>query len=106
MEQTFHINFSKFDSPLEIADYFHTEGICKDCHRHFSVLVGTIFENTKVSLKKWFLAMYIVSCTKKGMSSCQLAREIKVTQNTAWFMLHKIRGLFGITDEFELDGEV
>ena len=140
MEQTFHINFSKFDSPLEIADYFHTEGICKaaiaqerwgdgaavcpycgcthtymtkegryickDCHRHFSVLVGTIFENTKVSLRKWFLAMYIVSCTKKGMSSCQLAREIKVTQKTAWFMLHKIRGLFGISDDIELDGEV
>ena len=139
MEQNIHINFSKFDSPIEIADYFHTEEICKkaiaqerwgdtvvcpycggthcymtaegryickDCHNHFSELVGTIFENTKVSLRKWFLAMYIVSCTKKGMSSCQLAREIKVTQKTAWFMLHKIRGLYGQSDATVLSGSV
>lgn len=80
--------------------------ICKGCQRKFSVLVGTIFENTKVSLRKWFLAMYKVASTKKGVSSHQLARDIEVTQKTAWFMLHKIRGLFGITDEIELDGEV
>ena len=139
MAQTFHINFSKFDSLLEIADYFHTDEICKqaiaqerwgdtvvcpycgsthcymtaegryickDCHCHFSELVGTIFENTKVSLRKWFLAMYIVSCTKKGVSSCQLSRDIKVTQKTAWFMLHKIRGLFGQNDSTVLSNEV
>lgn len=80
--------------------------ICKGCQRKLSVLVGTIFENTKVSLRKWFLAMYKVASTKKGVSSHQLARDIEVTQKTAWFMLHKIRGLFGITDEIELDGEV
>ena len=80
--------------------------ICKGCQRKFSVLVGTIFENTKVSLRKWFLAMYKVASTKKGVSSCQLARDLEITQKTAWFMLHKIRGLFGITDEVELDGEV
>ena len=139
MEQNIHINFSKFDSPIEIADYFHTEEICKqaiaqerwgdtvvcpycggthcymtaegryickDCHNHFSELVGTIFENTKISLRKWFLAMYTVSCTKKGMSSCQLARDIKVTQKTAWFMLHKIRGLYGQSDATVLSGSV
>ena len=80
--------------------------ICKGCQRKFSVTVGTIFENTKVSLRRWFLAMYKVASTKKGVSSHQLARDIEVTQKTAWFMLHKIRGLFGITDEIELDGEV
>ena len=80
--------------------------ICNDCNTHFSVTVGTIFENTKVSLRKWFLAMYLVSSHKKGVSSCQLARDIKVTQKTAWFMLHKIRGLFGITDETVLEGTV
>jgi transposase-like protein len=88
--------------------YMTKEGrfICKECSKHFSVTVGTIFENTKVSLRKWFLAMYKVASTKKGVSSHQLARDIEVTQKTAWFMLHKIRGLFGITDEIELDGEV
>ena len=88
--------------------YMTKEGryICKECNSRFSVTVGTIFENTKVSLRKWFLAMYKVASTKKGVSSHQLARDIEVTQKTAWFMLHKIRGLFGITDEIELDGEV
>ena len=80
--------------------------ICKGCQRKFSVTVGTIFENTKVSLRRWFLAMYKVASTKKGVSSHQLARDIEVTQKTAWFMLHKIRGLFGITDETVLEGTV
>ena len=139
MEQI-HINFAKFDSLIQIADYFHSEDvckqaiaqerwgdgeavcpycgcthtymtaegryICKECASHFSVTVGTIFENTKVSLRKWFLAMYLVSSHKKGVSSCQLARDIKVTQKTAWFMLHKIRGLYGQSDATVLDGEV
>ena len=80
--------------------------ICKDCQNKFSVTVGTIFENTKISLRKWFMAMYLISSHKKGVSSCQLARDIKVTQKTAWFILHKVRGLYGLTDEIELDGEV
>ena len=51
--------------------YMTKEGrfICKECSKHFSVTVGTIFENTKVSLRKWFLAMYKVASTKKGVSS-------------------------------------
>ncbi len=80
--------------------------ICKDCHKHFSVTVGTIFENTKISLRKWFMAMYLISSHKKGVSSCQLARDIKVTQKTAWFILHKVRGLYGQSDSASLNGEV
>ena len=79
---------------------------CPNRKRKFSVTVGTIFENTKLSLRKWFMAMYLVSSTKKGVSSHQLARDLAVTQKTAWFVLHKVRGLYGITDEIELDGEV
>lgn len=139
MEQM-HINFTHFNSEIEIMDFFNTEDkcraaiaqqrwgegnavcpycggththmckdgryICKDCQRKFSVTVGTIFENTKISLRKWFLVMYKVASTKKGVSSHQLARDIKVTQKTAWFILHKVRGLYGITDDIELDGEV
>ena len=135
-----HINFTKFNSLIQIADYFNTEAkckqaiaqerwgegnavcpycgcthtymtaegryICKDCAKHFSVTVGTIFENTKVSLRKWFMAMYLVSSHKKGVSSLQLSRDIKVTQKTAWFMLHKIRGLYGQSDSVSLGGEV
>lgn len=69
--------------------------MCADCNHTFSVLSGTIFENTKIPLRKWFMAMYLISSHKKGISSVQLALDIKVTQKTAWFMLHKIRHLYG-----------
>ena len=67
---------------------------CSHCKANFSVTVGTIFENTKIPLVKWFLAMYLISCHKKGISSVQLATDISVTQKTAWFILHKVRTLF------------
>ena len=79
---------------------------CNKCKRNFSCLKGTIFENTKLPLQKWFIAMYLISSHKKGVSSCQIMRDCEVTQKTSWFILHKIRGLYGITDDVALDGEV
>lgn len=79
--------------------------ICKDCESSFSELVGTIFENTKLPLVKWFMAMYLISSHKKGISSLQLAQDIHVTQKTAWFMLHKIRTLY-VQDKSMLHGDV
>lgn len=67
---------------------------CSHCKANFSVTVGTIFENTKIPLVKWFLAMYLISSHKKGISSVQLAKDIHVTQKTAWFILHKVRTLY------------
>lgn len=67
---------------------------CPECGKNFSCLVGTIFENTKISLVKWFMAMYLISTHKKGISSVQLATDIAVTQKTAWFILHKVRTLY------------
>jgi len=64
---------------------------CSACKKRFSIKVGTIFENTKVSLKKWFIAVFQVTTHKKSLSSLQLSRDINVTQKTAWFMLHRIR---------------
>ena len=64
------------------------------CYKKFSVITGTYFENTKIKLNKWFLAIYIISAHKKGISSLQLSRDIAVTQKTAWFMLHRIREMF------------
>jgi transposase-like protein len=63
---------------------------CSYCDRIFSYKTGTLFENTKIPLKKWFLAMYIHTSHKKGISSLQLAKDINVTQKTAWFMLQRI----------------
>lgn len=79
---------------------------CKACGKNFSCLVGTIFENTKLPLIKWFVAMYLISSHKKGISSYQLSRDIKVTQSTAWYMLQKIRLLYPQTDEEQFEGVV
>ena len=67
---------------------------CNKCKRNFSCKVGTIFEDSNLSLVKWFIAMYLISSHNKGVSSCQLARDIKVTQSTAWYMLQKLRLLY------------
>ncbi len=72
---------------------------CTQCNHNFSCTVGTIFENTKVSLRKWFIAMYLIS-------SHQLARDIDVTQKTTWYMLHKVRSLYLQKDNNALNGEV
>lgn len=63
----------------------------KTCHKKFSRTVGTVFENSKLPLSKWFIAIYLCTSRKTGTSSHQLARDINVTQKTAWFMLHRIR---------------
>ena len=64
---------------------------CPKCNNNFSEKVGTIFENTKIPLRKWFMAMYLISSHKKGVSSHQLSRDIDVTQKTAWFILQPLR---------------
>lgn len=64
---------------------------CADCRKRFSIKVGTIFEDTKVPLRKWFLAIYLLTAHKKGISSLQLSRDLQVTQKTAWFILHRLR---------------
>ena len=79
---------------------------CRNCNSNFSCKVGTIFDNTKISLVKWFMAMYLISCHKKGISSVQLAVDINVSQKTAWHILHKIRTLFQQNDAIALEGEV
>jgi transposase-like protein len=72
---------------------------CKGCAKKFSVRHGTIFEDSKISLRKWFTAIFLMTSHKKGISSCQLAKDVGVTQKTAWFMLHRIRNA-AMTREF------
>jgi transposase-like protein len=59
--------------------------------RQFSVKVGTIFEDSPLGLDKWLPAMWMILNCKNGISSCEIARALDVTQKTAWFMLHRIR---------------
>lgn len=64
---------------------------CRDCHKRFTVTVGTMFEGSHIPLLKWFYAIYVFLSHKKGISSVQLSKDISVTQKTAWFMLTRIR---------------
>ena len=68
---------------------------CPACRRYFSVRIGTAFERSKVPLRKWVYAIYLEMTSLKGISSMKLHREIKVTQKTAWFILHRIREVWG-----------
>lgn len=78
----------------------------KECRKQFSVTVGTVCENTKIPLTKWFLAMYILSNHSKGISSQQLAGWLGVTQKTAWFLNHRIRQMLTDNAPELLDGIV
>jgi transposase-like protein len=64
---------------------------CSECKKQFTVKVGTIFEDSPLPLQKWFLAIYLITAHKKGISSIQLSKDIGVTQKTAWFILGRIR---------------
>jgi transposase-like protein len=64
---------------------------CRSCRRQFSVKVGTIFEDSPISLKKWLPAMWMLVSCKNGISSWELHRALGVSQKTAWFMLHRLR---------------
>jgi transposase-like protein len=64
---------------------------CRACKKQFSYKVGTIFEDSPLGLDKWFPAVWCIANAKNGISSCELARALGVTQKTAWFMLHRIR---------------
>lgn len=64
---------------------------CSDCEKTFSVRKGTIFEESRLPLQKWFAAFFLITSNRKGINSCQLAREVGVTQKTAWFMLGRLR---------------
>ena len=78
---------------------------CKTCRKHFSVRVGTILNNSKLSLQKWLLAIYILVNSKKGISSTKMAEYLGCTQKTAWFLAHRIREAW-LSDHKKLSGTV
>jgi transposase-like protein len=64
---------------------------CQACRRRFWIGVGTVMEGTKIPVRKWLAAIWLITSHKKGIASLQLAKDIHVTQKTAWFMLHRLR---------------
>ena len=81
---------------------------CKVQHtkRQFSVKVGTIFEDSPIGLDKWLAAIWMIANAKNGVSSYEIARNLGVTQKTAWFMLHRIRLAMGCEDNGKLSSTV
>lgn len=63
----------------------------KDCRQQFSVLVGTVFESSKIPVSKWLLAMWIFCAGKNGVSAKELQRHLGVSYQTAWFLNHRLR---------------
>src|ERR1700688_5286313 len=78
---------------------------CNQCKEDFTVRTGTIFERSHVPLHKWVYAMYLLVTARKGISSMHLAKEIGITQKSAWFVLHRLREACG-KDLAKLRGSV
>ena len=79
---------------------------CKDCRSYFSVRTGTPMQASNVPMRKWAIAIYLCLTSLKSVSSMKLSRDIGVKQQTAWFMLHRIRQAWADDDDDQLDGPV
>jgi transposase-like protein len=64
---------------------------CGECRQRFSIKVGTMFEHTKLPLRTWFMAIWLITNHPRGIASTTLARDLKITQKSAWFVLHRLR---------------
>ena len=108
LEQYFWKNgvVSPFDPSSKVYNYGNHKYRCKNTGKNFTVRTRTLFHSSKISLRKWFMAMWLIANHKKGISSCQLAKEIEVRQATAWRMLHNIRECLLGENNHQLDGDV
>ncbi len=72
-----------------LAKYYRWK--CNGCKKQFTVKVGTLMEDSPLPLKKWMVAVWLITNAKNGVSSCEVGRAIGVCQKTAWFVLHRVR---------------
>jgi transposase-like protein len=79
---------------------------CLDCKKQFSIKVGTIFEDSPIGLDKWLCAMFLIANCKNGVSSYEIARDVHVTQRSAWFMLQRIRHAMHTGTFNKLSGQI
>lgn len=77
---------------------------CRACRKHFSVKTGSVMQSSKIEVRTWLIAMYLMSVAKKGVSSCQISRQLGIRQATAWFLCQRIRKAWNQWC-FLLDGE-
>ncbi|WP_298143917.1 IS1595 family transposase [Flavobacterium sp.] len=90
---------SALHKPHKTRGQFRGYYRCKDCNSPFSVTAGTIFENSKVPLRKWFRVISMICLDSAGVSSYTIHKTLGITQKTAWFMLSRIREAFGNIDK-------
>ena len=78
-------------STTECKDHKPMAYRCKDCRKHFSVRTGTVLAESRIPLQKWLLAIFMMTSARKGIPSTQMARELGITQKSAWFLAQRIR---------------
>ena len=79
---------------------------CRDCRKHFSVRTGTVLAESRLPLQKWLLAIFMLTSARKGIPSTQMARELGVTQKTAWFLAQRIRETWLKDRDDHMDGQM
>ncbi len=79
---------------------------CRDCRQHFSVRTGTVLAESRLPLQKWLMAIYMMTTARKGIPSTQMARELGITQKSAWFLAQRIRETWLGGDEGMMGNEV
>lgn len=79
---------------------------CRGCRQHFSVRTGTVLAESRLPLQKWLMAIYMMTAARKGIPSTQMARELGVTQKSAWFLAQRIRETWLGGSDGDMDGQV
>ena len=72
---------------------------CRACRKHFSVKTGTLMHSANIPLSKWAIAFYLYATNLKGVSSMKLHRDLGIRQSSAWYMAHRIRGMWGKSED-------
>lgn len=91
---------------VECKDHKPMPYRCKDCRKHFSVRIGTVLAESRLPLQKWLMAICMLTSARKGIPSTQMARELGVTQKTAWFLAQRIRETWLKDRDDHMDGQV
>lgn len=102
-----HCGATDRQAKVEGTKKSHRPGLhyCNHCQGTYTATVGTVFERSKVSLSKWWMACHLMSSSKKGVSAHQLHRMLGVTYKTAWFMAHRIREAMTVMNPGPIGGE-